>query len=90
MEELLQRRVLLHGIRVGNVVDVILESPGGQAMGLEIRCLDGRHRFLPMAAASRVGDEVVVDSPFALLDSDELEFYRRRGAPLRGRREPAA
>jgi hypothetical protein len=90
MDELLQRSVSLHGVQVGHVVDVILEATGERPIGLEVRCRDGRHRFLPMAAASRVGDEVVIDSPFALLDTDELEFYLRRGVPLRGRREPAA
>ena len=90
MEELLQRPVTLHGVRVGHVVDVILEATEGQPMGLEIRCLDGRHRFLPMAAASLAGGEVVIDSPFSLLDTEELEFYRERGVLLRGGRESAA
>lgn len=80
----------LHGLRVGNVVDVILDRSEGLPMGLEVRCLDGRHRFLPMAAATPVGAEVVIDSPFALLETDELEFYRGRGVSLRRRREPAA
>jgi hypothetical protein len=26
---------------------------------------------------------IEIDSPFALLDTDQLEFYRRRGATLR-------
>ncbi len=85
MRELLQRIVRLHGVRVGHVVDVILESAERKPMGLEVRCEDGKHRFLPMAAASPVGDEVVIDSPFALLDADELEFYRERGITLRSR-----
>lgn len=85
MHELLQRSVRLHGVHVGHVVDVILDSTEGKPMGLEVRCKDGKHRFLPMAAASSVGDEVVVGSPFALLDTDELEFYRARGITLRGR-----
>ena len=80
----------LHGVRVGHVVDVILDESEGLPMGLEVRCLDGRHRFLPMAAATLVGPEVVIDSPFALLETDELEFYRGRGVSLRRRREPAA
>ena len=90
MEELLELPVSLHGLRVGNVVDVILDRSEGLPMGLEVRCLDGRHRFLPMAAATPVGSEVVIDSPFALLETDELEFYRGRGVSLRRRREPAA
>ena len=90
MEELLELPVSLHGLRVGNVVDVILDRSEGLPMGLEVRCLDGRCRFLPMAAATPVGAEVVIDSPFALLETDELEFYRGRGVSLRRRREPAA
>ena len=80
----------LHGVRVGHVVDVIMDAAEGLPMGLEVRCLDRRHRFLPMAAATPVGDEVVIDSPFALLESDELDFYRSRGVSLRRGRESAA
>jgi hypothetical protein len=90
MDELLQRPVSLHGVRVGHVVDVILEASEGNPMGLDVRCLDGRNRFLPMAAATPAGAEVVIDSPFALLEPDELEFYRERGVSLRDRRESAA
>ena len=90
MEPLLQRPVSLHGVRVGHVVDVILEAAEGHPMGLEVRCLDGRHRFLPMAAAIPAGVEVVIDSPFALLETEELEFYRDRGVSLRDGRESAA
>jgi hypothetical protein len=90
MDELLQRPVRLHGVRVGHVVDVILEASEGSPMGLDVRCLDGRHRFLPMAAATPAGAEVVIDSPFALLETDELEFYRERGVSLRDGRESAA
>ena len=90
MNRLLQRSVSLRGVRVGHVVDVILDATEERAMGLEVRCLDGRHRFLPMPAASESGAEVVIDSPFALLDPEELAFYRARGIPLRGRGESAA
>jgi hypothetical protein len=90
MEELLQWPVTLHGVRIGHVLDVILEATEGQPMGLEVRCLDGRHRFLPMAAAAPAGGEVVIDSPFTLLDTEELDFYRARGVSLRRGRESAA
>jgi hypothetical protein len=89
-QQLLERPVTLHGVRVGHVVDVILEAAEGPPMGLEVRCLDRRHRFLPMAAATPVGPDVVIDSPFALLETDELEFYRGRGVSLRRGRESAA
>ena len=90
MNELLQRPVNLHGVRVGHVVDVILEASEGNPMGLDVRCLDGRHRFLPMAAATPAGAEVLIDSPFALLETAELEFYRERGVSLRDGRKSAA
>jgi hypothetical protein len=90
MEELLQQVVRLHGVRIGHVVDVILDSTREKPIGLEIRCQDGQHRFLPMAAASTNGDEVLIDSPFALLEGDELTFYRQRGATLRDSGEPVA
>jgi hypothetical protein len=90
MHELLQRIVRLHGVQIGHVVDVFLDPTEDNPIGLEVRCEDGRHRFLPMAAATSVGDEVHVGSPFALLDPDELEFYRERSVTLRGRRDSAA
>jgi PRC-barrel domain len=90
MEELLKRTVRLRGLKVGHVVDVIVDSANDDVVGVEVRCEDGKHRFLPMAAASLVGDEIVIDSPFSLLEEDELEFYRERGMMLRGRRKPAA
>jgi hypothetical protein len=87
MQDLLQRTVRLHGVHVGHVVDVILDASEGTTIGLEVRCQDGSHRFLPMAAARLVETEVVIDSPFALLDGDQLEFYRRRGVALRAARD---
>jgi hypothetical protein len=91
MERLLERTVVLNGLRIGRVVDVILDRVDGKAVGFEVRCEDGRHRFLPRAAAAVADDSrtVEIKSPFALLDSVELEFYRRHGATLRGK-EPAA
>ena len=82
VEPLLQRPVSLHGVRVGHVVDVILEAAEGRPMGLEVRCLDGRHRFLPMAAATPAGAEVVIDSP--------LRCSRRTSSSSTGARRLAA
>jgi hypothetical protein len=90
MEELLERPVLFHGIRIGRVVDVFLEPDREAAIGFEVRCEDGRHRFLPRAAARDTAKGLELESPFGLLDRDELEFYRSRGVTLRTRREPAA
>ena len=90
MEELLDRPVRLRGIRIGHVHDVILDAAEGKPIGLEVQCLDGLHRFLPIALATASDKGVVVSSPFALLDTDQLAFYRAHGALLRGRRESAA
>ena len=90
MEELLRQSVLLRGIEVGRVVDVILEPEHHGVIGYEVRCRDGRHRFLPHAAAKRGGESIEIDSPFGLLDTDQLDFYRSRGLTLRTRDEPAA
>jgi hypothetical protein len=90
MEKLLERIVRLHGVEVGVVVDVILDSAGDEPIGLEVRCKDGRHRFLALAAAAPIDGELEISSPFALLDGDELDFYRQRGATLRERHGPTA
>ena len=61
-----------------------------RVIGFEVRCEDGRQRFLPRAAAATDGSVIAIDSPLALLDTDQLEFYRRRGVTLRSPEEPAA
>jgi sporulation protein YlmC with PRC-barrel domain len=90
MEELLAKTVVMNGIRVGRVVDVLFGSDGETVIGLEVRCEDGRHRFLPKAAADERDGAIEIYSPFAILDSDQLDFYREQGRTLRSRREPAA
>ena len=90
MVELLEQPVEMNGIRVGRVVDVLLGPDGETIVGLEVRCEDGQHRFLPKAAASERGDSIAIGSPFSLLDTDQLDFYREQGLTLRTRREPAA
>jgi hypothetical protein len=90
MEEWLWRSVVMKGITVGRVVDVILERENGAVIGFEVRCEDGRHRFLPRAAATGGDSAIAINSPLALLDADQLDFYRRRGVTLRSREEPAA
>jgi hypothetical protein len=90
VEELLRQSVLLRGIEIGRVVDVILEPEHKAVIGFEVRCKDGRHRFLPRAAATRGAKGIELESPFGLLDTDQLDFYRSRGLTLRTRDEPAA
>jgi hypothetical protein len=90
MEDWLWQSVRMNGINVGRVVDVILERETEAVIGFEVRCEDGRHRFLPRAAATGEDSTITIDSPLALLDADQLDFYRRRGVTLRSREEPAA
>lgn len=83
-KNLLDRRVLLRGgIELGRVVDVILEAAADRPLGLDVLCGDGRHRFLPMAALSRFGVDIQVESSLTLLAPAELDFYRLHGRSLR-------
>jgi hypothetical protein len=82
--DLLNKRVLVRGgIELGRVVDVILEAHADRPLGLDVLCGDGQHRFLPMAAASRLGTDVLIESPLTLLEPPEREFYRSQGRSLR-------
>jgi hypothetical protein len=83
MHESLWQSVAMNGITVGRVVDVILDRETENVVGFEVRCEDGRHRFLPQAAARRGDSRIEVDSPLALLDTDQLDFYRSRGVTVR-------
>lgn len=83
-ERFLDGRVLLRGgIELGRVVDVILEADAERPLGLDVLCGDGLHRFLPMAAVSRFGPDIQIDSSLTLLEPAELDFYRLRGRSLR-------
>lgn len=81
--ELLNRRVVTGGIELGRVVDVILDEDGDRELGLVVRCGDGEHRFLPMAAVEVRGEDVATQSAFMLLETEQLDFYRSRGRALR-------
>ncbi len=83
---LLSAPVRLDDIQLGVVVDVIFDGRLARAVGLEVRCGDGEHRFLPLAAARSHGGEVAVSSALALLDPPQLAFYARHGASFRALR----
>lgn len=80
---LLGREVSTRGIALGRVVDVIFDEAAEQPIGLDVRCGDGERRFLPLATARIGEDEIEVDSPLTLLETDQLDFYRSRGRGLR-------
>jgi hypothetical protein len=80
--------VLLHGIEVGRPVDVLLERATLRAVGLDVRCGDDVHRFLPLPTAAVKNGALTIHSPLVLLEEDELAFYRSRTfalSSLRGR-----
>ena len=82
--DLLSLPVRLHGIELGRPVALILELEAMRLLGLEVRCPDDAHRFLPLAAA-RIGEsEIAIGSSLLLLD--ELPFYRARGRSLQALR----
>ncbi|MBV8256377.1 MAG: hypothetical protein JO073_01025 [Actinobacteria bacterium] len=79
---LLQLPVRLHGIRLGQPVDVLLETGEWRVLGFVVLCGDDVQRFLPIAAAVLAEGEVEVGSALLLLE--DVDFYRRRAASLRG------
>ena len=80
--EILGLPVRLNGIVLGHAVDLILDRRAGHVVGVEVRCGDDEHRFLPLAAARVAPDELVLTSPFTLLDGPQLEFYAENGVAL--------
>jgi len=82
----------VHGIELGRPVDVLLHPTQPQALGVDVLCGDGRHRFLPLSAATAGADELAASSPLVLLDLRDDSFYRLearalselRGAPVEG------
>ena len=85
-EQLLRFPVRLGGMDVGRAVDLILDPAQGRALGLDVLCRDDAHRFLPLAAAEVVEQEIRLSSAFALVDDAEFEFYRGRTQSLRALR----
>lgn len=83
VEGLLARRIVLHGLRVGQPVDVVLEADTLRAIGFDVRCGDDRNRFLPLPAARIDGDEIEIRSALMLLDERDAGFYRRRTTSFR-------
>jgi len=74
--------VLLRGIRLGRIDDVIFDPDGTRVVGFDVLCGDEQHRFLPFSVAALAGRALEVSSTLALLDEDELGFYRRHGRSL--------
>ncbi len=79
--ELLQLPVQLHGIRLGQPVDLLLAAAGWRVLGFVVLCGDDVERFLAFAAAEPAAEEV--SAPSALLLLEDVEFYRTRSRSLR-------
>lgn len=76
----------LHRIELGRPVDVLLDRDTMRVVGLDVRCGDGVHRFLPLPTAAVVDDGLTIHSPLVLLEEDELGFYRARAFTLKALR----
>ena len=87
-DALLALPVRLHGIQLGRPVDLLLDREAVRAVGLDVRCGDEEHRFLPLLTAAVSENGITIHSPLVLLEEDELDFYRSRTfalSSLRGR-----
>ena len=65
-------------IRLGVVVDALLDGPVRRLVGLDVLCGDGAHRFLPFPACDVVESQIAVDSALVFLERD-VDFYRAGG-----------
>ena len=77
----LQLPVRLQGERLGQPVDVLLDTAAWRALGFVVLCGDDSLRFLPYQASQPDEEEIAVASSLLLLEDDG--FYRSRAASLR-------
>jgi len=68
-------------IRLGVVVDVLLDDSFRRLLGFDVLCGDRAHRYLPLLACDIRDSQVAVSSALVLL-KQELDFYRERGRSL--------
>jgi uncharacterized protein YrrD len=80
-QALLGRPVVFRDIRLGTVADVIFDAPVTRVLGLDVRCGDGVHRFLPLAACELEATGIRVESAL-VLTAEALGFYRSQGRLL--------
>jgi hypothetical protein len=73
----MKRPVLYCGIRLGVVVDLLLDDSCSRVLGFDVLCGDRAHRFLPFAACEVRDDGLTVPSALVLM-AQELDFYRDR------------
>lgn len=78
LAELLGMPCAVHGVRIGEVTAVFLNSDLTRILGLDVRSPGSPHRFLPWVAAEFDGQGVDIRSAFLLVDAGDS--YTRRGA----------
>jgi len=75
------RFVCYADIRLGVVVDVLLDDELRRVLGFDVLCGDRAHRYLPLAACEILADSIAVPSALVLMHQ-ELDFYRQRARAL--------
>jgi hypothetical protein len=78
---LLHLPVRMHGIQLGQPVDVLLDVAAWQTLGFVVRCGDEGTRFLPYAACNPTIEDIAVQSALMLLE--DVAFYEKRGVSFR-------
>ena len=78
---LLHLPVRLHGIQLGQPIDVLLDVASWQMLGFVVRCGDEAMRFLPFAACNPSEEDIAVQSSLMLLE--DVAFYEKRGVSFR-------
>ena len=71
------RPVCFADIRLGIVVDVLLDDALERVLGFDVLCGDRAHRYLPLPACEVRETAVTVPSALVLM-RQELDFYRQR------------
>jgi hypothetical protein len=79
--ELVGLPVRLHQLRLGRVVDLLLDPAARRVLGFVVDCGDETPRFLPFAASQPGEDQIAVASSLMLLD--DVGFYRKHGVSFR-------
>ena len=75
------RPVCYADIRLGVVVDVLLDDELKRVLGFDVLCGDRVHRYLPLAACEIQEATIAVPSALVLM-RQELDFYRQRARAL--------
>ena len=76
-----RRPVCFGDIRLGVVVDLLLDDSFERVLGFDVLCGDRAHRYLPLLACEPGETTVAVPSALVLMEQG-LDFYRQRGRAL--------